>query len=97
MKTTEDALRRFVRAHLAEHFRHGGSPHQHTSDSDRALKAMQGNPALQRAFDAVDKPRELAAILEELIDATGMTREDIARALTVLMRHERPRGGTAAL
>lgn len=87
MKMTIDELRQMIR----EHFRHGVSPHQRTSDSKNVLRAMQDNQRLQKAFDKLDQPRELAGLLEELIDATGPTREQIQQALSILYRHERPR------
>lgn len=87
MKIRLGELRRIIR----EHFRHGASPHQKTADSKRVLKAMQDNPTLQKAFDAVDHPRELVGILEELIDATDMPREKVQQALSILFRHEKPR------
>lgn len=87
MKIRLGELKKMIR----EHFRHGASPHQRTSDSKKVLKAMQDNPTLQRAFDVIDEPRELAGVLEELIDATGMPREKIQQALAILYRHEKPR------
>ena len=86
MKITIGELRAMIR----EHFRHGSSPHQKTSDTKMVLKAMQDSPRLQKVFDKIDRPRELAGFLEELIDATGMSREQITRALTILYRHEKP-------
>lgn len=80
-----------LRALIREHFRHGASPHQRTPDSKKVLKAMQNNPTLQRAFDYLDKPKELAGVLQELIDATGMSRESIQKALEILYRHEKPK------
>jgi hypothetical protein len=87
MKIRLGELRKMIR----EHFRHGSAPHQRTTDSKRVLKAMQDSPTLQKAFDTIDQPRELAGIIEELIDATGMSREQIQRALSILYRHEKPR------
>lgn len=87
MKIRLGDLRKIIR----EHFRHGGSPHQRTSDSKRVLRAMQDSPTLQHAFDSIDQPRELAGVIEELIDATGMSREQIEQALAILYKHEKPR------
>ena len=81
---------RDLRLLIREHFRHGSSPHERNPDIKRVLKTMQDNPSLQRAFDTIDKPRELAGVIEELIDATGMSRDDISQALSIIFRHEKP-------
>ena len=80
-----------LRALIREHFRHGSSPHERTADAVRTLKAMQGSPTLQKAFDSIDRPRELAGVIEELIDATGMSRTDVEQALAIVFKHEKPR------
>lgn len=87
-QTDEDLLREFIN----EHFRHAVSPHERTSDSKKVLRVMQQDKLLQKAFDRINNPRELASVLEELIDATGMSREEIQHALAILFKHEKPRG-----
>lgn len=86
MKIRLGDLRKMIR----EHFRHGSSPHARTPDSNLVLKAMQDSPKVQKEFEKIDKSRELAGFLEELIDATGMSRQEIRRALATLFRHEKP-------
>lgn len=87
MKIRLGDLRRLIR----EHFRHGVTTHEKNPDTKRVMKAMQDSPTLQKSFGSIDTPRELAGIIEELIDATGMSRDEISQALSILYRHEKPR------
>lgn len=89
VKITEEKLRQIIRQELGEHFRHAVSPHQRTMDSKRVLRAMQTDKTLQRAYQKVDKPRELLGVLEELIDASDLTREEIMQVLAKLLKHEK--------
>lgn len=97
----ESELREFVRqvfekiaeGDVDEHFRHGDSPHKHTPTSHKVISTMQRDSALQKAFDLIKKPQDLTAIIEELIDASGLSRDEISKSIKMIMQHEKPRGG----
>ena len=93
MRITESELRGMVRQALEERFRHAAEPHKHTTSSKKVVRSMQTSSQLQNAFDSVKRPQDLAAVLEELIDSVGLSRDEIRRALNLVMQHEKPRGG----
>lgn len=61
-----------------------------TSDSKRVLRLMHDAPGVIPALQEIDNPRELAAVIEALIDACPVVRKgDVLSALSKVTSHER--------
>lgn len=85
-----DDLRHFVREALREDLKNVGSRHEKTVTGSVVLRKMHDAPGVLEALSAVDSARELAHVIEAIIDAVPVVRrEDVLKALRTVGRHER--------
>lgn len=85
-----DVLRQFVREALNEDLKNIGGHHDKTVTGSVVLRKMHDAPGVLEALAAVDSPKELAHIIEAIIDAVPIVRrEDVLKALRTVGRHER--------
>lgn len=90
MKDTEKLLRETVRGLVAEDLKNLGMPHDRTTAGSSALRKMHDAPGVLEALAGITEPRELAHVIEAIIDAVPIVRrEDVLKALTTVQRHEK--------
>ena len=90
MKDTGKLLREAVRGLVAEDLKNLGVPHDATVGGSAALRKMHDAPGVLEAIASVTEPRELAHVIEALIDASGVVRRDeVLRAPGTVQRHEK--------
>ena len=66
------------------------SQHEPTVDSQRVLKMMHNALGVMDSLTKINSPRELAAVIEALIDACPIVRKDeVLGALRKVEKHER--------
>jgi len=84
------ALRQLVREVLKEDLKNVGSRHQRTATGTTILRRMHDAPGVLSSLSSIDDPRELAQVIQAIIDAVPLTsREEISKALNIVTRHER--------
>lgn len=87
---TQDALRQLIREIIKEDLKNVGGRHQHTAAGTSTLRKMHDAPGVLDSLASIEDPKELAQIIQALIDAVPMThREEIMKALDIVRRHER--------
>lgn len=85
-----DDVEKLLRMLIAEDLKNIYSKHKRTVDSQHVLKMMHDSPGVMDALQKIDKPSELAAVIEALIDACPIVRKgDVMKALGNVQRHER--------
>jgi HEAT repeat protein len=90
MKIQLGELRKLVREALEEDLKNVGSKHQKTVGGTIVLKKMHDAPGVLDSLTDIKDPRELAQVIEALIDSVPMVkRADVLRALGIVARHER--------
>lgn len=90
MKIQLGELRKLIREALEEDLKNVGSRHQKTVRGTAALKKMHDAPGVLDSLTKVHDPKELAQIIQALIDAVPMVkRAEVLRALGLVSKHER--------
>lgn len=85
-----DVAEKLLRQLVAEDLKNVYSHHKKTVDSQYVLKKMHDAPAVMDALTAIDKPAELAAVIEAIIDACPIVRKDeVLNALRKVQGHEK--------
>ena len=85
-----DAGEKLLRGLIAEDLKNIYSKHKKTVDSQHALKVMHDAPAVLAALQKIDKPNELAAVIEAIIDACPIVKKaEVLDALMKVQRHEK--------
>lgn len=80
-------LRKFISEDLKNIYSKHELP---TTDSKKVLRMMHDAPGVMAALQEIDSPRELAAVLEALIDACPIVKKgDVLGALSKVTSHER--------
>jgi hypothetical protein len=83
-------LRLFVRAAVNEDLKNVGGKHEKTVAGAHVLKMMHDAPGVMDALARVGNPKELAHIIEAIIDAVPVVgRAEVLKALTTVTRHEK--------
>lgn len=83
-------LRRFVRAAVNEDLKNVGGKHEKTVAGAHVLKMMHDAPGVMEALAGIGSPKELAHVIEAIIDAVPVVRRaEVLKALGVVMRHEK--------
>jgi hypothetical protein len=91
MKITEEQLRQLIREEIAtEQLKNLHSQHDETVDSKRVLELMAKNKRLMESIKKINSSHELVALLEALIDASGVTdKGSVMKALVKVQGHEK--------
>jgi len=90
MKIRLSELRKIVREVLEEDIKNVGSHHQKTVGGTATLKKMHDAPGVLDSLSHIDDPRELAQIIQAIIDSVPITkRAEVMRALNTVIGHER--------
>lgn len=85
-----DSVEKLLRVLISEDLKNIYSKHKQTVDSQHVLKMIHDSPGVLDALQKINKPSELAAVLEALIDACPIVRKyDVMKALGSVQRHER--------
>ena len=83
-------LREMIREVLAEDLKNVGSEHQHTVAGTAAIHKMHNAPGLLDKFTDIKKAKDLAQVIQAIIDSTPITRRaELLKALSIVLRHER--------
>lgn len=89
----EDSLWGFIREEVAlqkEQLKNLHSKHEATVDTKRVLEMMAKSKGVMRSIKKIDNPRELAGLLEALIDASGVADKNaVLQTLTKVQGHEK--------
>lgn len=81
---------KLLRELISEDLKNIYSHHKPTVDSKHALMMIHNAPGVLEALQKIDKPAELAAVLEAIIDACPIVRKDaVLNALTKVRTHEK--------
>lgn len=90
---SEDSLWNYIREEVRlqkEQLKNMGDEHKETVDSNHLLMLMSKHKELVAAFHKISNSSELLALLEDIIDATGVTdTKVILKSLEMLKKHER--------
>jgi len=91
MKLTEEQLRSIIREELeTEQLKNLHSKHETTVDSKRVLEMMAKSKGIMQLIKKIDNTKELASLLEALIDASGVAdKSAVLQALTKVQGHEK--------
>ena len=91
MKITEDQLRQLVREEIAtEQLKNLHSKHEQTVDSKRVLTLMAKSKGVMESIKKIDNSRELVALIQALIDASGVAdKGSVMKALVKVQGHEK--------
>ena len=91
MKLTEEQLRSIIREELeTEQLKNLHSKHEATVDSKRVLEMMAKSKGIMQLIKKIDNTKELASLLEALIDASGVAdKSAVLQALTKVQGHEK--------
>lgn len=91
MKITEEQLRQLIREEIAtEQLKNLHSKHEETVDSKRVLELMAKNKRLMESIKKINSSHELVALLEALIDASGVAdKGSVMKALVKVQGHEK--------
>lgn len=85
-----DSVEKLLRILIAEDLKNIYSKHKKTVDSQHVLKKLHDAPGVMDALQKINKPSELAAVIEALIDACPIVKKhDVMKALGSVQRHER--------
>lgn len=83
-------LRSFVRGVLKEDLKNVRAHHERTTAGTRVLQKMHDAPGVLEALSNVEDPKELAHVIEAIIDAVPIVRKsDVLKALFTVQSHER--------
>lgn len=75
---------------ISEDLKNIYSQHKKTVDSQYVLKMIHDAPGVMDAFQKINKPTELAAVLEAIIDACPIIKKTaVLNALGKVQRHEK--------
>ena len=75
---------------VREDLKNVGARHEKTVSGSVALRKMHDAPGVLEALANIDDPKELAHVIEAIIDAVPVVkRADVLKALTTVTRHER--------
>lgn len=86
MKIKVGELRKLVQ----EDLKNVHSKHEKTVTGSTVLRRMHDAPGVMESLSTIEDPKELAQIIEALIDAVPIVRrDDVLRALGMVQRHER--------
>lgn len=86
MKIKVGELRKLVQ----EDLKNVHSKHEKTVTGSIVLRRMHDAPGVMESLSTIEDPKELAQIIEALIDAVPIVRrDDVLRALGMVQRHER--------
>ena len=90
MKIQLSTLRNLIKEVLEEDLKNVGSKHEKTVSGSSALRKMHDAPGVLDALSKITDPKELAHVIEALIDAVPVVkRADVLKALGMVSRHER--------
>jgi hypothetical protein len=85
-----DELREVVREVLNEDLKNVGGKHEKTVAGAHVLKMMHDAPGVMQALMSIGSPKELAHVIEAIIDAVPVVRRDeVLKALSTVTRHEK--------
>jgi hypothetical protein len=83
-------LRQLIKDVIKEDLKNTRSKHEKTVAGSIALRRMHDAPGVLEALSQITEPRELAHVIEAIIDAVPVVRRDeVLRALLVVQRHEK--------
>jgi len=86
MKIRIGELRKIVQ----EDLKNVHSKHEKTVTGSTVLRKMHDAPGVMEALTMIEDPKELAQVIEALIDAVPIVRRDeVLHALGIVQRHER--------
>ena len=75
---------------VREDLKNVGGRHEKTVAGSTVLRKMHDAPGVMEALAAVDSPKELAHVIEAIIDAVPVVRRDeVLKALSTVTRHEK--------
>jgi len=90
MKLTSEQLRTIIEETITEDLKNVRGKHEHTIAGTTALRRMHDAPGVLEALSQITDPKELAQVIEAIIDAVPMVnRGDVLGALAKVTRHER--------
>ena len=90
MKLTRRHLRTIIDEVITEDLKNVRSSHEKTIAGTTALRKMHDAPGVLDALSKITDPKELAQVIEAIIDAVPMVkRGDVLTALAKVTRHER--------
>lgn len=90
MRIQVSQLRQVVRDVIEEDLKNIHGKHERTTAGSTVLRHMHDAPGVMEALASVTSPKELAHIIEAIIDAVPVVRRDeVLRALTTVTRHEK--------
>ena len=97
MKIRESDLRYLIREtandilfRIQEDLKNVGGRHERTAAGSIVLRKMHDAPGVMEALTKIKDPKELAHIIEAIIDAVPIVRRDeVLQSLTKVTRHER--------
>jgi hypothetical protein len=90
MDPVEAQLRILIREMIEEDLKNLRAPHDQTVSGMSTLKKMHDAPGVVASLTKIHTPRELAHVIEALIDAVSISsRSDILQALGMVARHEK--------
>jgi len=90
MRIEISQLRQVVRDVIAEDLKNVHSKHEKTTAGSAALRLIHDAPGVMEALSNITSPKELAHIIEAIIDAVPVVRRaDVLHALTMVTRHEK--------
>lgn len=90
MKLTSAQLRTLIDDIIAEDLKNVRSQHEKTIAGTTALRRMHDAPGVLEALSQITDPKELAQVIEAIIDAVPMVRRgDVLATLAKVQRHER--------
>jgi hypothetical protein len=75
---------------IDEDLKNVGGRHDKTAKGTRALKKMHDAPGVLASLSDIDRPEELAQVIQAIDDAAPITgREEILKAIKKVLSHER--------
>jgi hypothetical protein len=92
MNSQISLLRRVIRETLIlnEDLKNVHSKHEKTVAGSVVLRKMHDAPGVLEALSLIDSPKELAHVIEAIIDAVPVVKkEEVVKALMTVQRHER--------
>ena len=86
MRIRLEELRRIIQ----EDLKNVHSKHEKTVKGSTVLRKIHDAPGVMESLTMIDDPKELAHIIEALIDAVPIVRKgEVLRALGIVQRHEK--------
>lgn len=90
MRIQVSQLRQAVRDVIEEDLKNVHGKHERTTAGSIALRRMHDAPGVMEALADITSPKELAHVIEAIIDAVPVVRrDDLLRALNIVTRHEK--------